>query len=131
MGVASADPTLAIVSGCNCASVPGGDVLDCDAEWSFAPSPAVGRAPDSPGERLRCIVLCLARGLQQSAGNLPCALTLGPCPGQQGSSVILCSEIFSASSLKKKKKKKEAVSVEFVVGAVKCHSSRKALLPGP
>lgn len=75
MGVASAGPTLAVVCGSDCASVPGGDVLDCDAEWSIAPGPAVCGAPDSPGERLRCPVLHLARGFQQSAGNLPCALT--------------------------------------------------------
>lgn len=129
VGMASAGPTLAVVSGSDCAFVPGGDVLDCDAQWSSSPSPAVCRAPNSPGERLRCSVLHLARGLQQSTGNLPQALTPGLCPGQRGPSVILCSEIFSASSLKKKKK--EAVSIKFVLRAMKCCSSRKTLPPGP
>lgn len=49
--------------------VPGGALLDDDAERPFAPGLAECRAPDPAGERLRCPVLHPAGSLQQPAGK--------------------------------------------------------------
>lgn len=102
MGMALMGWLWVLCCGSNCASIPGGEVLDCDVEWSFAPSLAEFRAPNSPGERLWRPVLHLARGLQQSAGNVatcPHSWTVSRAAGLQCDSVLksfsLCSRTLS------------------------------------
>lgn len=84
--------------GSNCATVLGGDVLDYDVEWPFAPCPTEFRAPNSASKCLWRPVLHLARGLQQSAGNLttcPHSWTISWAAGLQCDSVLKSFNFFS------------------------------------
>lgn len=109
MGMASVGSPVVLCCGSNCASVLGGEVLDCDVEWSFAPCPTEFRAPNSASKCLWRPVLHLARGLQQSAGNLttcPHSWTISWAAGLQCDSVLKSFNLFS---------RKKNFSVEFAV----------------
>lgn len=98
-------PLLLLGCSFNCAPIPGGGVLDYDAERSSTQSPAEFRAPNSAGECLWCPVFHLARSLQQSAGNFRSIFSsLNHACEHQSLSLILilfCLDQYSALFLRK------------------------------